>query len=262
MHTKLSSDNPYGYNRWGFAWEYVPEGATAHLDFGCYDGAFLNMLKDKKIGRLVGMDISEEAVKKGKERFPELEIIKINEATSLPSDDSVFSSVTLLDVLEHIYEQSELLAELNRVLKEGGKLVITVPGQHLFSFLDRGNFKFLSPRLHRWYYCLWHSREEYERRYVSNPDGLIGDISAKKRWHEHFSREKLSKLLAEAGFNVIDFDGTGFFNRAISFVNFLFLRWIKPLQAFIRKIFALDTKLFESTNLFCVAEKAQGTLVD
>jgi ubiquinone/menaquinone biosynthesis C-methylase UbiE len=198
MHTRISSNNPHGYNSWGFAWEYVPEGTTAHLDFGCHDGAFLNTLKDKKIGRLVGVDISEEAVEKSRERFPELEIIKIQEARSLPFDDNMFGSVTLLDVLEHIYEQRELLAELNRVLKERGKLVVTVPGQHLFSFLDMGNFKFLFPRMHRWYYCLGHSREEYEYRYVSNPHGLIGDVSAKKHWHEHFSRDKLRKMLAEA----------------------------------------------------------------
>ena len=124
-----------------------------------------------------------------------------------------------MDVLEHVYNQAELLAELNRILTDGGKLIVTVPGQHLFSFLDRGNFKFLFPRLHRWYYCLKHSREEYEYRYVSNPDGLVGDISTKKRWHEHFSRDKLGKMLAEAGFNVIDFDGAGFFSQIIGNVG-------------------------------------------
>jgi len=256
MHTKIGPDNPYGYNRWGFAWEYVPEGATAHLDFGCHDGAFLNTLKDKKIGRLVGMDISEEAVKKGKERFPKLEIIKIGEASNLPFEDGTFNLVTVLDVLEHVYKQAELLVELNRVLSDGGRLIITVPGQHLFSFLDMGNFKFRFPRLHRWHYCLWHSREEYEYRYESNPDGLIGDISARKRWHEHFSREKLRRLLAEAGFSIIDFDGTGFFSRVIGNVSY-FLRWLRPVHKVFTSLGSLDMKLFESTNLFCEAEKRQ-----
>ena len=57
MHTKINLHNPHGYNRWGFAWEHVPKGEAAHLDFGCHDGAFLNTLKDKKIGRLVGVDV-------------------------------------------------------------------------------------------------------------------------------------------------------------------------------------------------------------
>lgn len=185
-----------------------------------------------------------------------MEIIKIGEAAQLPFDDASFDSVTVLDVLEHVYEQAELLVELNRVLKDGGKLVVTVPGWHLFSFLDMGNFKFRFPRLHRWYYCLKHSREEYEYRYVSNPDGLIGDISARRRWHEHFSRPRLQELLAEAGFNVIDFDGTGFFGRVISNTRY-FIRWWKSANKAFSRLQNLDAKLFESTHLFCIAEKKE-----
>lgn len=101
MHTKISSDNPYGYNRQGFAWEYIPRDAAAHPDFGCNDGAFINALKSKNIGRLVGVDVSKEAIKKGLQRFQDLELIQICEDASLPFDDGTFSSVTILDVLEH-----------------------------------------------------------------------------------------------------------------------------------------------------------------
>ena len=257
MHTQISSDNPHGYNRFGFAWEYVPREGPAHLDFGCHNGAFLNTLKDKSVGRLVGVDICKEAVEQGQQLFPHLELVKINETTPLPFDDDQFNSITVLDVLEHIYEQTELLAELNRVLKAGGKLIVTVPRQHLFSFLDTGNFKFLFPRLHRWYYCFSHSSEEYQRRYVSNPDGLIGDISIKKRWHEHFSRKKLRKLLTKAGFSIIDFDGSGFFSRVIILLR-RFLQWLRPVNKILVKLGRLDAKLFESKDLFCVAEKCRS----
>lgn len=255
MHTKLSSDNPYGHNRWGFAWEYVPGGTGAHLDFGCNKGEFLNALKGKGIERLIGVDVSEEAVNDGQRLFPDLKIVKIREASGLPFDDGTFDSVTILDVLEHVYDQVKLLDELNRVLKDGGRLVVTVPGRHLFSFLDVGNYKFRFPRLHRWYYCRRHSQEAYEYRYVSNPDGLIGDISGKKRWHEHFGREKLRNLLADAGFSVVDFDGTGFFARVINNASCL-LGWAKPARKVLASLTQLDSRLFESTNLFCVAEKS------
>jgi SAM-dependent methyltransferase len=235
MHTRISSDNPYGHDRWGFAWEYVPRDGVAHLDFGCHKGAFLSALKSKGIGRLVGVDVSE----KGK----------------LPFDEGSFDSATVLDVLEHVYDQVELLVELNRVLKDGGRLVVTVPGRHLFSFLDIGNYKFRFPRLHRWYYCRRHSQEAYEHRYVSNPDGLIGDISEKKRWHEHFGREKLRNQLADVGFRVVDFDGTGFFARVIGNASYLF-GWAKPVRKVLASLMQLDSRLFESTNLFCVAEKS------
>jgi len=256
MNTRITSDNPYGYNRYGFAWQNVPEGGQAHLDFGCYDGAFLATLRSRGISRLVGVDISQDAVRKARERFADIEIIHISQTTPLPFEDRLFTSITVLDVIEHLAEQNALLDELNRVLKYGGLLIVTVPGKHLFSFLDTGNLKFRFPRLHRWYYCRRHSEAEYERRYVSNPDGLVGDISAEKRWHEHFSRAKLKTLLKSSGFDVVALDGAGFFSRVIRNVRFL-LGWFKPLKAFFGKIEALDAKLFRSANLFCVAQKQQ-----
>ena len=58
----------------------------------------------------------------------------------------------------------------------------------------------------------------------------LGDISAKKRWHEHFGRDKLRKLLVDVGFSVVDFDGAGFFGRVIGNMSY-FLRWIKPVHS-------------------------------
>jgi len=254
MHTKITPDNPHGYNRYGFAWEHVPPDGMGHLDFGCYDGTFLVTLKSKGIAWLVGVDISEDAVRKAHEKFPDMEIINISQGAALPFKDGLFTSITILDVIEHVAEQSALLDELNRVLKDDGLLVVTVPGQNLFSFLDIGNLKFRLPKLHHWYYRRRHSNAEYECRYVSNPNGLIGDISAEKHWHEHFSRAKLQKLLKKSGFSVVDFDGTGFFSRVIKLVS-LFLGWFNPLQLFLKKIETLDAKSFESANLFCVARK-------
>ncbi|MHC4424777.1 MAG: class I SAM-dependent methyltransferase [Planctomycetota bacterium] len=254
MHTKITAENPHGYDRYGFAWQNVPQGGTAHLDFGCYDGAFLATLKSKGIPRLLGVDISQDAVRKAHEQFGDLEIMHISKTVPLPFEDAEFTSITVLDVIEHVDAQSALLGELNRVLMDDGTLIVTVPGRHIFSFLDTGNFKFRFPRLHRWYYCRKHSKATYEHRYVSNPDGLVGDVCAKKGWHEHFSREGLEKLLKSRGFTVVEFDGTGLFSRIIKNVNFL-LGGLKPLQAFLRKIEALDTKFFESANLFCVARK-------
>ena len=250
MHTTISQNNPYSYSRYGFAWEHVPYGSEAHLDFGCFDGKFLNKLKVKNVKRLVGVDINQDAVEKGHQRSPDLEIKHISKTLPIFFGDGVFSSITVLDVVEHVYEQKFLLRELNRVLKKNGKLIITVPGQHLFSFLDIGNFKFIFPRLHRWYYCILHSSEEYKYHYVSNPYGLVGDVSVLKRWHEHFSREKLKRLLEETGFSIIDFDGTGFFSRIINIFSL-----IKPLRSALSRIRQLDAKLFESSNLFCLAEK-------
>ena len=258
MNTRITSDNPYGYNRYGFAWQHI-RGGAAHLDFGCYDGTFLAGLKSKGIARLVGVDVSADAVRQAHERFADIEIVHISQTVPLPFEDGAFTSVSVLDVIEHVDEQNALLDELNRVLRGNGILVITAPGQHFFSFLDAGNLKFRFPRIHRWYYCLKHSKAEYELRYISNPDGLIGDISEKKRWHEHFSRTQLEELLNSSGFTVVDFDGAGFFSRVIKNVEFL-LGWFKPLRVLFKKLEVFDSRLFESANLFCLAQKRQQTV--
>ncbi len=254
MHTEIKPGNPFGYDRYGFAWEQVPTGGVAHLDFGCGNGRFLQGLGNKSIGRLVGVDGSEDAVRLARERLPGLEVQHLRQTVRLPFADNAFSSVSLMDVLEHVDEQDTLLRELGRVLRDDGMLIVTVPGQHAFSFLDTGNWKFRLPRLHRWYYRLRHSSQEYERRYVSNPDGLVGDVSAKKRWHEHFSRRRLERLLHRNGFSVVAFDGAGFFVRILRAVELTAGR-IVPLRSALRRMMAWDARRFQSAHLFCVARK-------
>jgi len=254
MHTRIEADNPYGWDRYGFAWQHVPADGAAHLDYGCGDGRFLVGLGKKGIGRLVGVDVSREAVRLAKTTCGDMEVVHIDGQATVPFADSEFSSISLLDVLEHVEEPDTLLAELRRVLQEEGTLLVTVPGRHVFSALDMGNLKFRFPRLHRWFYCRRHSREQYERRYVANPDGLVGDVSARKRWHEHFSRRKLESVLNRNGFSVVEFDGAGLFLRILKGAELTVGR-LGPLRAIVRRAIAWDARRFESANLFCIARK-------
>jgi SAM-dependent methyltransferase len=254
MRTRIESKNPFGYDRYGFAWQRVPAGGAAHLDFGCGDGRFLEALQSKGIQRLVGVDASKEAVRRAAERPGDMEIVHVRSADSLPFADGEFSSISLMDVLEHVDRQEALLAELRRILQDDGILIVTVPRQHVFSCMDIGNLKFRLPRLHRGYYCRRYSKQEYERRYVRNPDGLIGDVAAEKRWHEHFSRRRLEELLHGKGFSVVQFDGTGFFRRLLKIAEMLFGR-IGLLRRGLARIVAWDARRFESANLFCAARK-------
>jgi len=254
MHTKIDADNPYGWDRYGFAWQQVPAGGVAHLDYGCGDGRFLVGLRNKAIARVVGADVSREAVRLAEAACSDMESVHVDGQRILPFADGEFSSITLLDVLEHVDEPDALLAELRRALRDDGTLIVTVPGRHVFSVLDMGNLKFRFPRLHRWFYCRRHSREEYERRYVVNPDGLVGDVSAKKRWHDHFSRRNLEGMLNRSGFAVVEFDGAGLFLRILKGAE-LTLGRLGPLRTMVRRAIAWDARHFQSANLFCVARK-------
>lgn len=261
MHARIEADNPFGWDRYGFAWQRVPAGGARHLDFGCGDGRFLAGLRNKGIRWIVGVDVSRDAVRLAKARCADAEIMHVDGRAALPFADGEFSSISLLDVLEHVDEPDALLAELGRVLQAEGTLIVTVPGKHVFSALDIGNLKFRFPRLHRWFYCRRHSRREYERRYVSNPDGLIGDVSAKKRWHEHFSRRKLAGMLDRNGLSVVEFDGAGFFMRVLKGAD-LTLGRLAPLRSIIRHAISWDARHFQSANLFCIARKRTACAKD
>ena len=254
MDTTIHPDNPLGHSRHGFAWEHVPATSTRHLDFGCYRGHLLDALRRKGVVEVVGVDASSDAIDEGKRLYPQVVLHHLPANANLPFEDKSFTSITLLDVLEHVADQKALLDELHRVLTDDGMLIVTVPKQHLFSFLDMGNLKFRFPTLHRWFFCLRHSRKEYEYRYISNPDGLVGDVSAEKRWHEHFTPKHLANVLGASDFEPTRFDGSGLCTRPLMPL-LMTLGKIPGLKSLFKALLDLDARWFKSMNLFCVAEK-------
>jgi SAM-dependent methyltransferase len=253
MLTRLSADNPYSPSRYAFAWEHVDAGASAHLDFGCYTGRLLEALHAKGVGGLVGADVSREAIAEARERLGDHARLDHIEADApLPYADDRFDSITLLDVLEHVHLQRFLLRELYRVIRPGGKLIVTVPGRHLLSCLDLGNIKFALPRLHRWYVIGRIGRAAYRERFEANADGLIGDISAKKSWHEHFSPTYLGYLLRAAGFEPVLWDGTGFLSRLLTPLRSA-VKPVPPVRRAVEYVQLRDAESFRHTNLFCLA---------
>lgn len=93
------------------------------LDVACGDGLLLNALSQK--GAIVsGVDISEEGVKKCKEKGLDVSIVDIA-TEDLPFADDSFDVVTMLDVLEHLYAPEKLLKEATRVSKK--YIIISVP---------------------------------------------------------------------------------------------------------------------------------------
>jgi ubiquinone/menaquinone biosynthesis C-methylase UbiE len=119
------------------------------LNVGCGTGGTIKMLE--KYGDVDNVDISEDAIKfMKKEGYTK---IKKVEGTKLPYKDKSFDLVIALDVLEHIEYDKEALKEWERVLKPGGKVLLTVPAyQRLWSEHDISLYHFRRYRkgeLHR-----------------------------------------------------------------------------------------------------------------
>lgn len=106
----------------------IPADAQTLLDVGCGSGVFLNTLcqsEARKLERLVGCDIAQEALKSVK-----VEVCRCP-VTDMPSEDCEFDMVTCLEVLEHITvdDFDEALSEIARVARK--YILVTVPNQEL-----------------------------------------------------------------------------------------------------------------------------------
>jgi ubiquinone/menaquinone biosynthesis C-methylase UbiE len=135
LYDPASNDGPYKYNnkiyRMEYVLDFVPDasslGAKA-LDLGCGGGVFIPALVRKGYS-VTGMDIAEEMIIMSRELCdnlglkPELSVGDCNK-TCLP--DNSMDVCICVGLVEHQQTDEPLLKEVNRVLKPGGLLVITL----------------------------------------------------------------------------------------------------------------------------------------
>jgi SAM-dependent methyltransferase len=108
----------------------------AILDAGCGSGRTLDDLAAR--GTVSGVDTSAMAVQAALRRGHR--DVRIAAVEGLPFADGSFDLVTCLDVIEHTPDDHATLAELLRVTRPGGTLVVTVPAYpSLFSAHDEIN---------------------------------------------------------------------------------------------------------------------------
>jgi ubiquinone/menaquinone biosynthesis C-methylase UbiE len=96
------------------------------LDVGCGTGETMVYVKRNfKDWEVNGVDVSREAVNFAKKRgFTE---VFLGKADRLPFKSNQFDAILLLDVIEHLDNSVSSILEMKRVLKPGGKILITCP---------------------------------------------------------------------------------------------------------------------------------------
>lgn len=103
------------------------------LDIACGEGYGSALMAD--VARTVdGIDVSEEAVRHASSIYdrPGLRFSR-GSATDLEFPDDSFDVVVSFETIEHLAEQMEMLAELRRVLRPSGLLVISSPNRPVYS---------------------------------------------------------------------------------------------------------------------------------
>lgn len=129
------------------------------LDVGCGNGQFLATMREMG-WEVLGVEPDGQAVKMAQKRFGLNVYEGALEKIAFPDDS--FDAITMSHVVEHLSDPTGTLRECQRVLKRGGRLVLTVP-----------NIESLGHRLYR---ESWRGLEVPRHLFLFSPSTLRGCV--------------------------------------------------------------------------------------
>ncbi len=96
------------------------------LEIGCGDGRGIELLSPLT-KRYVALDKIQEAIATLSKKYPKVEFVQAVIPPIRHIEDDTFDTVVSFQVIEHIENDKLYLEEIYRVLKPGGKAIITTP---------------------------------------------------------------------------------------------------------------------------------------
>jgi len=116
-----------------FTWAEIPPDAEV-LDIGCGEG-YVSIKLAERSKKVIGFDINAEDLKlaedkKSRSKYKDKITFVPGDVLKLPFPDKSFDLVCMLDVLPHIEKDRETMAEVGRVLRPSGRVVVTTPWQY------------------------------------------------------------------------------------------------------------------------------------
>jgi len=96
------------------------------LDVGCGEGLFAGALLQAGL-QVVAVDVADAALRRARERVAGLDARLIPFTGSWPLEDASFDVVWSGETIEHVADTAPWLAEIRRVLRPGGRLLLTTP---------------------------------------------------------------------------------------------------------------------------------------
>ncbi len=151
------------------------------LDAGCGSGALASALQAKG-AQVTGFDASPAMVDLARDRLGEGAAIQVaNLAEPLPFDDAAFDDVVSSLVLHYLPDWTAPLAELRRVLRPGGRLLLSVNHPSIFKLAN----------LDADYFAVTEYSEEYT---------FSGDTAVLTYWHRPL--HAMASAFTDAGFRI------------------------------------------------------------
>jgi 2-polyprenyl-6-hydroxyphenyl methylase/3-demethylubiquinone-9 3-methyltransferase len=105
--------------------EHNVEESSRCLDVGCGAGETYAQVIHARAASYKGVDVSARAVEIA--RSGGLDAQVIDDAAALPFDDNTFDVAVCIEVLEHLFSPHVAVNEIRRVLRPGGRLIVSAP---------------------------------------------------------------------------------------------------------------------------------------
>jgi SAM-dependent methyltransferase len=144
----LADKRPYVVERFLLTRDTILESNPKNiLDIGCNDGLLLSLFNEGIEKH--GIDLLEKPQLKDNT----IDYIRHDVSTGLPYGDDTFDVVNSSEVIEHLTDTEDFLQECYRVLKPGGRVVISTPNLHywrnIIEWLKGNQFFFVDYHKHQ-----------------------------------------------------------------------------------------------------------------
>ena len=150
------------------------------LDVGCGEGRFAEELARRGFA-VVGVDVAQEPLRRARAREPALDLRLVPAEGPWPLADASFDLVWAGETIEHVADTVGWLSQVRRVLRPGGRLLLSTPAHGRLTTL-----------------ALALSGSRFDAHFEPRADHL--------RFYSHRS---LARLLVESGFEDIEVRGAG-----------------------------------------------------